>query len=45
MSRLDRQFAAMRQEAMRKPLTRAHRFVLPDVELPGGILIGLSLNK
>jgi len=30
---------------MAHPLTRADRFVLPDVELPGGILIGLSLNK
>lgn len=45
MSRLDRQFAELRREAMLKPLTRARAFVLPEVELPGGILIGLSLNK
>jgi hypothetical protein len=45
MSRLDRTFARMREQAMAKPLTRATRFVLPEAELPGGILIGLSLNK
>jgi len=45
MSRLDRIFAEMRTRAMQQPLARADRFVLPEVELPGGILIGLSLNK
>ena len=45
MSRLDRIFAEMRERAFKNPLTRANRPVFPEVELPGGILIGLSLNK
>ena len=45
MNRLDRAFARLREQAMRSPLTRANRTVIPEVELPGGILIGLSLNK
>lgn len=45
MSRLDRIFAEMRANAMRNPITRANTPVIPQAELPGGILIGLSLNK
>lgn len=45
MSRLDRQFAESRHQAMRKPITRANSFVFPDIELTGGVLMALSLNK
>lgn len=44
MSRLDRQFAELRQQALRNPLTRANRPVVPQVELPGGVLMGVSFN-
>jgi hypothetical protein len=44
MSRLDRLFAEYRERAMRRPLTRAERLVLPALELPGGVAIGLSVN-
>lgn len=44
MARLDRLFADMRERALAQPMTRATRAVLPDAELPGGILIGLSFN-
>lgn len=45
MSRLDRQFAEYRRQAMIRPITRANQFVFPQIELPGGIFLGLSLNK
>lgn len=45
MSRLDRQFAAYRAEALRAPMTRAQQLVTPAIELPGGIKIALSVNK
>lgn len=45
MSRLDREFARYREEAMKRPLTKANTYVFPEIELPGGIMIGLSLNK
>lgn len=45
MSRMDRIFAGMRERAMLQPLTRANTFVFPEAQLPGGIAIGLSLNK
>ena len=44
MPRLDRQFADMRRQALQHPMTRANQPVVPQVELPGGILIGLSFN-
>lgn len=44
MSRLDRQFADMRARALANPMTRANRMVPPEVELTGGVLIGLSFN-
>lgn len=45
MSRLDTTFRAMRERALAAPLTRARHLVLPEAELPGGILLALSLNK
>jgi hypothetical protein len=45
MTKLDRQAQAMRERAMAAPLTRANAPVLPDLELPGGILLALSVNK
>jgi hypothetical protein len=45
MSRLDRQFAEYRAQAMRHPVTRANQEIIPEIEMPGGVLIGLSLNK
>lgn len=45
MSRLDRQFAEYRAQAMQAPLTRANTTVIPSLELSGGIAIGLSVNK
>lgn len=45
MSRLDRQFAEYRAEAMAAPLTRANTYVFPEIDLPGGVLMGLSVNK
>ncbi len=45
MSRLDRQAAAYRAAAMRAPVTRANTKIIPQIELPGRIAIGLSVNK
>lgn len=45
MSRLDRQFADYRAEAMRHPVTRANQEILPKIELPGGLAMALSVNK
>jgi hypothetical protein len=45
MSRLDRQFAAYRERALAAPMTKANRGVSPEIELPGGVLMGLSVNK
>lgn len=45
MSRLDRQAAEYRAQAMRSPLTRANRLVPPAMELSGGVAIALSVNK
>lgn len=44
MSRLDRRFAEAREWALHNPMTRANRMVVPEIELPGGVLIGLSFN-
>jgi hypothetical protein len=45
MSKLDREARAVREQALAHPVTRAGGRVLPQIELPGGILIGLSVNK
>jgi hypothetical protein len=45
MSRVDRQFAEYRARAMQSPVTRANTKIIPEIELPGGVMIGLSLNK
>jgi hypothetical protein len=45
MSRLDRQFADYRAQAMRHPLTAADRLVMPSVEIGRGVAMGLSVNK
>jgi hypothetical protein len=45
MSRLDRQFAEYRAQALRAPLTRATTLVIPQMRLQNGIAIGLSVNK
>lgn len=45
MSRIDRQFAEYRAQAMRSPLTRANRLVPPALELSGGVAIALSVNR
>jgi hypothetical protein len=45
MARLDRQFADYRARAMAQPLTLANRLVPAEIELPGGLAIGLSANK
>lgn len=45
MSRLDRQFADYRAQAMRHPLTAADRMVIPSIEIGGGVAMGLSVNK
>lgn len=45
MSRFDRDAAAYRAAALRSPLTRANRLVHPAITLPGGIRLGLSVNK
>jgi hypothetical protein len=44
-TRLDRQFAEYRARAQSRPLTRANTYVFPQATLPGGIAIGLSVNK
>lgn len=45
MSRLDRTFAEHRAEALEHPVTRANQPIVPRIELPGGIVLALSLNK
>jgi hypothetical protein len=44
MRRRDRVFAEYRARAMSRPLTKATTVVVPQVELPGGIAIALSVN-
>jgi hypothetical protein len=44
MSRLDRQFANYRAEALRHPVTRANQKIFPKIELPGGISMAVSVN-
>lgn len=44
MSRLDRQFANYRAEALANPVTRANQPILPKIELPGFIALALSVN-
>lgn len=44
MSRLDRTFADYRRRAMAQPVTRASQKILPTLELPGGVSVGLSVN-
>ena len=45
MSRLDRQFAEYRAQAMRAPITRANTRIIPKIELAGGVAMALSVNK
>jgi hypothetical protein len=45
VSSLDRKFAEYRARALKAPITRANRTVIPEIELPGGVHVGLSLNK
>lgn len=45
MTRLEREFARLRAEAMRTPLTRASSPVTPSLELAGGTFMALSVNK
>jgi hypothetical protein len=44
MSRLDRRFAELREQALRQPMTRANQGVLPEVLLPEGVALGLTVN-
>jgi hypothetical protein len=44
MASIDRTFARLRQQALRRPVTRAN--TRPDpVELGGGVTVALSVNK
>jgi len=43
--RTERWFARCRAEALAGPRTRADRLVMPSVELTGGVLLGISVNK
>lgn len=45
MARIDRLFAEYRAEALKQPITRANAPLMPKLELPGGIVIALSVNK
>lgn len=45
MSRLDRLFADYRAQVARAPITRANTRVHPQMALPNGVYMGLSLNK
>lgn len=45
MARQDRIYARQRLEAMRHPLTRADRLVMPSIEIEGGVYVSLSINK
>lgn len=45
MSRLDRQFADYRAQAMRHPLTAGGKLVVPSIEIGKGVALGLSVNK
>lgn len=45
MARVDRQFQQYRERALAAPVTRANQKIIPQIALPGGTMLGLSVNK